>query len=289
MITIELPYPPSANRELVAITPVVWYNQVTTERNLPLRCYQHPGAWIPRKGLDTMLDNTTVFARCKYEESPIVLPESHGIYIVHNRKNGNFYIGSTVNLRQRWRQHLWSLDNNRHHNPHLQSAWNKYGANSFEFLVVEVVKATTDILPREQTWIDKFDASNSRSCYNFCQRAGSHLGRKRSDETKRKLSEAQKGKKTSEASKLKMRNAKLGKKLTPEHVEKLRSARTGKPINRPLGIINRSLRKFTDDDVRSIRAKKASGVSFSKLCKEYNSTIGPIQRIVNRTAYKDVK
>lgn len=223
------------------------------------------------------------------ENSPAVLPESYGIYIVHNRKNGNFYIGSTVNLRQRWRQHLWGLANNQHHNPHLQSAWNKYGATSFEFLVVEVVKTTSNILLREQAWIDKFDASNNKACYNICQRASSQLGCKRSDETKRKLSEANKGKSVSDATKLKLRNAKLGKKLAPEHIAKVRAARLGKPIKRPTGIINHSLRKFTDDDVRNIRAKKAAGVFFSTLCKEYKSSVGPIWRIVNRISYKDVK
>ncbi len=226
--------------------------------------------------------------RCNYGESPAVIPDQPGVYIILNKVNQHIYVGSTVKLRRRWYQHSWSLDNNSHHNPHLQNAWNKYGNHNFCFIALEIVASNDMILPTEQRWIDAIDAANRTDCYNFCAKAGSHLGRKRSEETRRRLSIANIGKKASPEARQKQRLAKLGKKQDPEVAKRNGDARRGKPVNRPSGIINHNLRKFTPEQVREIRRKKAEGVSYSTLCAEYGSSVGPIQRIVNREAYKDI-
>lgn len=60
-----------------------------------------------------------------------------GIYKIVNKINGKFYIGETFNIPERWVKHKRNLRKNRHHCAHLQNAWNKYGQDHFDFLIIE--------------------------------------------------------------------------------------------------------------------------------------------------------
>jgi group I intron endonuclease len=76
-----------------------------------------------------------------------------GIYKIINIKTGKFYLGSSNNIKKRWKIHKSSLRHNRHHSIHLQRAWNKYGENSFKFELVEEI--TENLLEIEQNYLDK--------------------------------------------------------------------------------------------------------------------------------------
>lgn len=52
-----------------------------------------------------------------------------GIYIIKNILNNKIYVGSTIDIKKRWRDHKWHLKENKHHNSHLQASYNKYGFN----------------------------------------------------------------------------------------------------------------------------------------------------------------
>jgi hypothetical protein len=49
-----------------------------------------------------------------------------GIYQIYNPINNKRYIGSSINVERRLKEHLRNLEKNRHCNDHLQSAYNKY-------------------------------------------------------------------------------------------------------------------------------------------------------------------
>ena len=235
-----------------------------------------------------MLDSTTFLARCNYDELRSSLPEESGVYLILNTANQHFYIGSTVNLRRRWAQHIWYLEHNRHHNPHLQNAWNRYGGHSFVYFVAEIVGVTRSILFAEQQWIDKFDAANRRDCYNMCARAYSHLGRKRSEETRRRLSLAQTGKKATPEAKAKMRAAKTGRKLTPEHIEKVRAKSTGRRYpNRPEEW-KQQYRKLTPAQVAELRELRAQGWYMQQLADRYGIGMSTVNRILKGQSYQGV-
>ena len=68
------------------------------------------------------------------------------IYKIINRTNGNFYIGSTIEPQKREKRHFNDLINKKHHCIFLQRAFNKYGANNFEFLPKEVSVLNEDEL-----------------------------------------------------------------------------------------------------------------------------------------------
>jgi len=114
-----------------------------------------------------------------------------GIYLIRNMVDNKKYIGSTGSsqgFKKRWRNHRKALRGNRHRNPYLQSAWNKYGEFNFENSIIE--ECLEDIMiQREQYWIDHYKSNDRRFGYNL-RDAGSHT--KMSEESRKKMSEFRK-------------------------------------------------------------------------------------------------
>ncbi len=95
--------------------------------------------------------------------------KSGGIYQIKNNNNNKVYIGSAANFSVRWTQHKKSLIEDKHHNKHLQRAYNEDGDSAWHFTVLEVVAG--DKIARkaaEQVWIDKHIGPE---CYNFMKKA----------------------------------------------------------------------------------------------------------------------
>ena len=83
------------------------------------------------------------------------VPEYSGIYCIINILNNKKYIGSTLNFRIRLRRHYYTLRNNKHHNIHLQHAYNKYGINCFVFKILETCEPIQETLMIiEQKYLD---------------------------------------------------------------------------------------------------------------------------------------
>ena len=61
------------------------------------------------------------------------------------------YIGCTINIQTRWREHKQTLKLNKHVNRYLQRAWNKYGKDAFKFERVEICEES-ELLKREHYW-----------------------------------------------------------------------------------------------------------------------------------------
>lgn len=105
-----------------------------------------------------------------------------GIYKIQSiSKPERYYIGSAINIQNRWWIHLFQLRKNKHHNPKLQRHFNKYGESDLRFsILLECPKE--HLLAREQDFIDSLNP-----WFNICLIAGSCLGHKASEETKQKL------------------------------------------------------------------------------------------------------
>jgi group I intron endonuclease len=93
-----------------------------------------------------------------------------GIYKIVNIVNGKYYLGSSDNMKNRWKKHLYDLRHNKHHSIHLQRAWNKHGENNFVFQIVEEVKRSI-LLEREQYHLDTFTPWNESIGYNVSKSA----------------------------------------------------------------------------------------------------------------------
>lgn len=113
------------------------------------------------------------------------------IYKIKNKINDCFYIGSTSDFKNRKRKHFNDLKNNKHSNRHLQNAYNLYGKDNFEIIIIEHIQDNSILIEREQYWIDKYDAINSG--YNLAPNAGSTLGAKWSEESRANISKNRKG------------------------------------------------------------------------------------------------
>lgn len=111
-----------------------------------------------------------------------------GIYKITCLINNKIYIGSAVNLFKRKTNHFSDLNKNKHKNKHLQNAFNKYGIDKFTFEVLEHVD-TNLLIIREQFWIDISNCTNRNIGYNVCLIAGSSLGIKHSEETRKRRSQ----------------------------------------------------------------------------------------------------
>lgn len=131
-----------------------------------------------------------------------------GIYKIVNKINGKYYVGSAVNFKRRWTEHRSKLKRNKHPNPHLQSAYNKYGENNFEYIICELVQIDK-LLKIEQIYLDECK-KNPKENYviSYCAIAPM-LGRKPSEATKHKISLAKLGRKHTLETKIKMRKPKV--------------------------------------------------------------------------------
>lgn len=99
---------------------------------------------------------------------------SIGIYKITNLINNKVYIGSTrVSFRDRWSKHKSKLRKNDHHSKHLQSAFNKYGEESFKFEVIKDMKGfeVSDILNAEEYYIEKYKSYYREFGYNMTSSA----------------------------------------------------------------------------------------------------------------------
>jgi group I intron endonuclease len=117
-------------------------------------------------------------------------PTTSGIYQIRCLVNGRVYVGSAVNIRQRWNGHRSDLSRGRHRSPRLQNAWRKYGPEQFVFEVLETVPDQTDLIRVEQQWIDRLRPFDRARGYNICATAGSCPGLKHTPETRAKMAES---------------------------------------------------------------------------------------------------
>lgn len=151
-----------------------------------------------------------------------------GIYIIANNVNGKVYVGKTVrNIKARWSEHKATLTSGKHHNTHLQNAWNKYGESAFEFQVLEYC-AIDQLDAREKHHIAIYKACGMS--YNMTSGGDGALGRDTNDATRQKLSKALKGRVFTEETRRKMsESAKDKPPVTEETRHRMSMATKGRP------------------------------------------------------------
>lgn len=77
-----------------------------------------------------------------------------GIYKIENLINGKIYIGQSIDIKQRWRQHRNDYKNKK---SLLYSAINKYGIENFLFSIIEECKEE-ELNEKECFYIKKFNS-----------------------------------------------------------------------------------------------------------------------------------
>ena len=176
------------------------------------------------------------------------------IYKITNKINGKVYIGQTINtLNRRWKQHCQTT---QCYCRLLHNAIAKYGKENFTVEQIDVACDRDELDQKEIYWIKHYDSMNPKKGYNLlgggnknhivseetrrkisdAQKGEKHwcYGKHQSDEFKQKLSEINKGKRLSEETKLKMSESRkgekaywFGKQFSEEHRKKLSEVRKG--------------------------------------------------------------
>jgi len=141
-----------------------------------------------------------------------------GIYSIIHIDSNRQYIGSAITIEKRFWRHKCDLRRNKHHNHHLQLAWNKYGEKSFLFLVLKYVDDINNLIKEEQVFLDKY---SHLTLFNHCFIAGNVLGTKKSDKSKQLMSNIMKGRSKTLQHKANLRIAMQGRVLSKEHKVKI--------------------------------------------------------------------
>jgi group I intron endonuclease len=110
-----------------------------------------------------------------------------GIYCILNILNNKRYIGYSQNINKRWTRHKNDLRRNKHDNSYLQNAWNKYGEENFEFVILEKCQAEF-LKEREVYYIKQYKSFNKIYGYNLT--AGYDGSGSLSEEHKNKIAKA---------------------------------------------------------------------------------------------------
>lgn len=139
------------------------------------------------------------------------------IYQIKCESNNKVYIGSTINYKRRINVHYNELKKQEHHSIKLQNTYNKYGKNSLNFTILEEIENVEILIDREQCY---FDMINPELNMVLVAGLNSHLGMKRSEETKKKISESLKGKKLSEEHKKSISDTLKGHKQSKNTIDK---------------------------------------------------------------------
>lgn len=156
-----------------------------------------------------------------------------GVYKITNIINGKVYIGQSINIKARWKDHVSSLNRGDSRCTLLQRAWNKYGQNNFIFEIVEL--CLEDMLDKIETkYINFYDSCNVDKGYNI--ECGGNANKCLSDETKQKIRDARMGMKATDETRKKMSESRIGDKnpmYGQTHSEeariKMSEAKKGKP------------------------------------------------------------
>jgi group I intron endonuclease len=89
-----------------------------------------------------------------------------GIYQIENKKNGRKYIGQSVHVEQRWRQHIRGLEKGAHTNHRLQRDYDVGGIEQFSFVLLEPVSPER-LAERETFWISQKKSMTQEGGYNI--------------------------------------------------------------------------------------------------------------------------
>jgi group I intron endonuclease len=202
-----------------------------------------------------------------------------GIYCIINLTNFKRYVGSSVNARKRIARHKWLLRRGEHESPLLQAAWDRDGEASFLFGIIEHCEVS-ELLEREQLWINVLCTAGRRSGYNVSAIAGTRAGVPQP-----------------ESSRQKSRERFLGKPKSSEHKEKIRQsalARWADPTERDchskrnLGKPKTDRRKLSDAEVAALRQARMDGATYAELQRRFRRSQDSIHKILHGLTYRGV-
>ena len=96
-----------------------------------------------------------------------------GIYKITNKLNNKIYIGQSVNIEIRFKDHKSKQKRDREPDSHLYRAIEKYGLENFNFEILEEC-GPLELNSKESFYISKFKSNDSNFGYNKTEGGDSH-------------------------------------------------------------------------------------------------------------------
>lgn len=83
------------------------------------------------------------------------LNKKGGIYLIYNKANNHGYIGSAKDFHERMTIHLSRLRSRKKASLKLQTAFDEFKEESFEFIVLEYAESEQALDEREREWVSR--------------------------------------------------------------------------------------------------------------------------------------
>jgi len=142
----------------------------------------------------------------------------------HIAPNGKIYIGQTCQTPQK----RWGRGSGYKNNPYFYNAIQKYEWDNFEHVIV-----ATDLTKKEADYLEKYliafyETTNPLKGYNLTKGGDGCVGFKMSEQSKQKISKANKGRKMSDEQKVKLSEVLKGRVQSEETRRKISESNKGR-------------------------------------------------------------
>lgn len=111
-----------------------------------------------------------------------------GLYKLVNKATGQCYVGQSQRVKKRIKEHFRLLRLNKHTNPHLQNAYNKYGAEAFVGQIEAEVQDLEELDSLETAFLQGDAWFEEPTMYNIADFAKAPMrGRTHSEEVRQRI------------------------------------------------------------------------------------------------------
>lgn len=184
-----------------------------------------------------------------------------GIYMIQNVKTNQKYIGQSINIEKRLKDHLKKLKNNNHENDFLQKSFNKYQEKNFKVFILTTFDNKTSFLKEvlndsEKFFIRAYNTYKNKRDYNLTP--GGDFNPMMSLESRKKLSKVHSGK----------NNPMYGKHHTEETRKKMSQSRSGKKHH----MFGKHHTKKSKEKISKTKSKKQNSVGYYRVYKAKSKT-----------------
>jgi hypothetical protein len=139
-------------------------------------------------------------SRKAFPTSLIPRSGNHGVYGIISNVDARIYVGSAVDLYDRYSNHKLRLIKGNHYSEHIQEVHNTH-PEALEFCVIEEVKDVSTLRQREQFWMDFYQSYLPEKGFNKNPKSDSPLGRKLTEDARSKIGKSKLGKLNTKVSK----------------------------------------------------------------------------------------
>lgn len=137
-----------------------------------------------------------------------------GIYMIKRKDTGQMYIGQSVDIERRWRQHIRKGNDKSY----IDKAINKHGQDNFILIIIEEV-SKKQLNNREQYWINYYNTYKDDMNYNLTP--GGDFNPMKVPEIAQKISKVMSGENNPNYGKTGKNNPFYGKKHSEETKRKM--------------------------------------------------------------------